>query len=120
MTLRYSRSATPVWAELGSPCHAPERGSHARAVRAGSGSLRALLARAGRVCSMDFSRQRIDEDSAGRSCTQLADCVRLRDRIEAMWRGEHIKRTEDRAVLHVALRQPRGAAIGGEDIAQRS
>ena len=34
-------------------------------------------------------------------------------RIDAMWRGEHINTTEDRAVLHVALRQPPGAAIGG-------
>jgi glucose-6-phosphate isomerase len=40
----------------------------------------------------------------------------VRERIDAMWRGEHINTTEDRAVLHVALRQPPGAAIGGAGI----
>jgi glucose-6-phosphate isomerase len=64
---------------------------------------------------MDFSRQRLDADALGKLC-QLADAVGLRARIDAMWRGDHINTTEDRAVLHVALRQPAGAAIGGADI----
>jgi glucose-6-phosphate isomerase len=44
---------------------------------------------------------------------QLADAVGLRARIEAMWRGEYINATENRAVLHVALRQPPAVGIGG-------
>ena len=64
---------------------------------------------------MDFSRQRLDEIALSK-LLQLADAVGLRARIDAMWRGEHINTTEDRAVLHVALRQPAGAAIGGADI----
>ena len=64
---------------------------------------------------MDFSRQRLDEIALAKLC-QLADAVGLRERIEAMWRGEHINTTEDRAVLHVALRQPPGAGIGGPEI----
>jgi glucose-6-phosphate isomerase len=64
---------------------------------------------------MDLSRQRLDEIALAKLC-QLADATALRERIEAMWRGEHINTTEDRAVLHVALRQPPGAAIGGADI----
>src|SRR5579859_6730777 len=64
---------------------------------------------------MDFSRQRIDEVTLAK-LTALADAVGLRQRIDAMWRGERINRTEDRAVLHVALRQPPGAGIGGADI----
>jgi glucose-6-phosphate isomerase len=64
---------------------------------------------------MDFSRQRWDEIVLAK-LLQLADAVGLRARIDAMWRGEHINPTEDRAVLHVALRQPPGAAIGGADI----
>ena len=64
---------------------------------------------------LDFSRQRWDEVTLARLC-QLADAVGLRPRIEAMWRGELINPTEGRAVLHVALRQPPGAAIGGADI----
>ena len=64
---------------------------------------------------MDFSRQQLDEIALAKLC-QLADEVRLRERIEAMFRGERINTTEDRAVLHVALRQPPGAAVGGADI----
>jgi glucose-6-phosphate isomerase len=64
---------------------------------------------------MDFSRQRWDEIVLAK-LLQLADAVDLRARIDAMWRGEHINPTEDRAVLHVALRQPAGAAIGGAEI----
>jgi glucose-6-phosphate isomerase len=64
---------------------------------------------------MDFSRQRLDEIALAK-LVQLADAVGLAARIQAMWRGEHINPTEDRAVLHVALRQPPGAAVGGADI----
>src|SRR5579863_604991 len=64
---------------------------------------------------MDFSRQRLDDDALG-SLLALADAVDLRARIDAMWRGEIINPTEGRAVLHVALRQPPGAAVGGADI----
>src|SRR5215475_7655454 len=64
---------------------------------------------------MDFSRQRLDDSALG-SLLQLADAVRLRARIDAMWRGEVINPTEGRAVLHVALRQPPGAAVGGPEI----
>ena len=64
---------------------------------------------------MDFSRQRLDETALAK-LLQLVEAVKLRERIDAMWRGEHINPTEDRAVLHVALRQPPGAAVGGADI----
>ena len=64
---------------------------------------------------MDFSRQRLDESSLA-GLLKLADAVSLRARIEAMWRGEIINPTEGRSVLHVALRQPPGAAVGGADI----
>jgi glucose-6-phosphate isomerase len=64
---------------------------------------------------MDFSRQRLDEIALAKLC-QLADAVGLRSRIDAMWRGERINSTEERAVLHVALRQPPGAALGGAQI----
>jgi glucose-6-phosphate isomerase len=66
---------------------------------------------------MDFSRQRIDA-AVLRGLLALAEEVRLRERIEAMWRGEHINVSEDRAALHVALRQPDGGRVGGADIAR--
>jgi glucose-6-phosphate isomerase len=64
---------------------------------------------------MDFSRQRLDEIALAK-LFQLADTSGLRARIDAMWQGEHINASEDRAVLHVALRQPPGAGVGGAAI----
>ena len=105
---------TPVWSELQ---------AHAR--RLAATRLSELFAddpmRGGRFSRtqagllLDYSRQRLDE-AAWSKLFQLADEVGLRERIDAMWRGDHINTTEDRAVLHVALRQPAGAAIGGVDI----
>jgi glucose-6-phosphate isomerase len=63
----------------------------------------------------DFTRQHLDA-AALADLIALADEVSLRGRIEAMFRGEPINVTENRAVLHVALRQPPGAKIGGADI----
>lgn len=52
--------------------------------------------------------------------TRLADEVGLRERIDAMFTGEHINVTEDRAVLHTALRRPAGASpalhVDGQDV----
>jgi glucose-6-phosphate isomerase len=64
---------------------------------------------------LDYTRQRVDEPVMTQLCA-LADAVSLKDRIQAMWRGDHINATEDRSVLHVALRQPQGAGIGGAEI----
>ncbi len=60
---------------------------------------------------LDFSRQRIDQDALAKLLA-LADAVRLRERIDAMWRGEPINVTENRAVLHVALREPGPSGAG--------
>ncbi len=64
---------------------------------------------------LDFSRQRIT-DVVFAELLRLADVIELRERIEEMWRGDRINTTEDRAVLHVALRQASGDAIGGPAI----
>jgi glucose-6-phosphate isomerase len=70
---------------------------------------------AGAGLLIDFSRQRLDAQALA-ALLELADAVQLRERIDAMWYGEIINPTEGRAVLHVALRQPPGAAVGGADI----
>jgi glucose-6-phosphate isomerase len=59
---------------------------------------------------LDYSKNRINDESL-QLLIQLADQSGLRTRIDAMFRGEKINTTEDRAVLHVALRAPRGASI---------
>src|SRR5919109_272266 len=66
---------------------------------------------------LDYSKNRITDETL-KLLLQLADESGLRGRIDAMFRGEEINVTENRAVLHVALRAPRGASIidDGENV----
>ena len=66
---------------------------------------------------LDYSKQRVDADTL-RLLHELALACHLPERTAAMFRGERINRTEDRAVLHVALRAPRGERIevDGHDV----
>ena len=66
---------------------------------------------------LDYSKNRITDETLS-LLRQLADESGLQARIDAMFRGERINITEDRAVLHVALRAPKGASIivDGENV----
>jgi len=66
---------------------------------------------------LDYSKNRITDETF-KLLLQLAEESGLRERIDAMFRGEKINITENRAVLHVALRAPRGASIvvDGENV----
>jgi glucose-6-phosphate isomerase len=59
---------------------------------------------------LDYSKNRITDETI-QLLVRLAEESGVRQRIEAMFQGEKINRTENRAVLHVALRAPRGASI---------
>ena len=59
---------------------------------------------------LDYSKNRIT-DRTIQLLVAAAERSGLRERIEAMWDGEHINVTEDRAVLHVALRAPSDEVI---------
>jgi glucose-6-phosphate isomerase len=59
---------------------------------------------------LDYSKHRITDETLP-LLLQLAEESGLRARIDAMFRGEKINVTENRAVLHVALRTPRTASI---------
>ena len=65
----------------------------------------------------DYSKHRVTDETV-RLLLALADEVGLRGRIDAMFRGDKINLSEKRAVLHVALRAPRGESIGvdGDDV----
>ena len=65
----------------------------------------------------DYSKHRVTDETL-RLLLALAEAVGLRERIDAMFRGDKINLTEERAVLHVALRAPRGVSIGvdGDDV----
>ena len=74
----------------------PDRGERMRAEAAG--------------IYLDYSKNRITEETLA-LLFDLAEAVDLRGRIEAMFRGDKINVSERRAVLHVALRAPKGASI---------
>ncbi len=59
---------------------------------------------------LDYSKNRITDETL-RLLLELVDQSGLRDRIDAMFRGDKINTTENRAVLHVALRAPRNEVI---------
>src|SRR5262249_23477157 len=66
---------------------------------------------------LDYSKNRITDETLTLLCRLAQECG-LRDRIDAMFRGDRINVTENRAVLHVALRAPRGSSIlvDGKDV----
>jgi glucose-6-phosphate isomerase len=66
---------------------------------------------------LDYSKNRITDETLS-LLVQLAEQSGLRARIDAMFRGEKINVSEGRAVLHVALRAPKGASIlvDGENV----
>ena len=93
------------------------RDVHLRALFAGDATRgTAMVARAGDLV-LDYSKHRVDADGL----TGLLDVARragVAERRDAMFRGERINTTEDRAVLHVALRMPRDArlVVEGRDV----
>jgi glucose-6-phosphate isomerase len=58
----------------------------------------------------DYSKQRVTDDTL-RLLIELANESGLGERRDRMFRGEHINVSEDRAVLHVALRMPKDASL---------
>jgi glucose-6-phosphate isomerase len=81
----------------------PKRGEHLTAEAAG--------------LFLDYSKNRVTDETL-KLLIQLAEESHLRERLEAMFRGDKINLTEKRAVLHTALRAPRNAAIvvDGENV----
>ncbi|MBE0627352.1 MAG: glucose-6-phosphate isomerase [Burkholderiales bacterium] len=66
---------------------------------------------------LDYSKNRVTDETLA-LLQQLAGECGLRQRIDAMFRGDRINVTENRAVLHVALRAPRSASmfVDGENV----
>ena len=59
---------------------------------------------------LDYSKNRVTDETL-RLLMALAQESELAERRDAMFRGEHVNVSEDRAVLHVALRMPRDATL---------
>jgi glucose-6-phosphate isomerase len=67
--------------------------------------------------SLDYSKHRVTEDTLA-ALMAVARRAGVEERRDAMFAGRHINTTEDRAVLHVALRMPRDARleVDGQDV----
>jgi glucose-6-phosphate isomerase len=66
---------------------------------------------------LDYSKNRVTDETMT-LLLAVAEAAGVQARAEAMFKGEHINVTEDRAVLHVALRMPRDASlvVDGQDV----
>src|SRR5690606_30642250 len=66
---------------------------------------------------LDYSKKRIDEKAMG-ALFDLARATDVEGRRKAMWKGEHINVTEDRAVMHMALRYmgDKPVMVDGKDV----
>ena len=102
-------TALPAWRALAA--HAQQmRDVHLRSLFANDPSRADRFAAEAAGLYLDYSKNRITEETV-RLLVSLANACGLRERIEAMFRGERINTTEERAVLHVALRAPLGESI---------
>ncbi len=99
----------PSWQAL-SEHHAAIKNLHLRQLFAEDPQRAERFSVEGAGLLLDYSKQRITAETL-RLLLQLAEETDLRQKIKAMFSGEHINVTEDRAVLHVALRAPQGAHI---------
>lgn len=106
----------PEWKDLAA--HADQlRRTHLRELFAADVERFQKLSRCELNLLFDFSRQLLDE-TAVQSLIDLATARGLRQRIDAMFSGERINETENRAVLHVALRNRSGrpVLVDGQDV----
>jgi glucose-6-phosphate isomerase len=93
------------------------RGTHLRTLFADDPKRGERMAAEAVGIFLDYSKNRVTDETI-KLLVQLAEESALRSRIDAMFRGEKINVTEKRAVLHVALRAPKGVSIvvDGEDV----
>src|SRR6266850_1205274 len=106
----------PAWVALEK--HYQEmKGVHLRQLFAEDGKRGERLAVEAAGIYLDYSKNRVTDQTL-RLLLQLAQECGLRDRIDAMFRGEKINVSEKRAALHVALRSPRGTwiTVDGENV----
>ena len=111
--------ATPAWAEL--EAHFEQiRGAHLRDLFAADPERGERLVAEGAGLYLDFSKNRITDETL-LLLGALAQQRGVAERREAMFAGEHINVSENRAVLHVALRMPRNRSlvVDGVDVVKQ-
>jgi glucose-6-phosphate isomerase len=116
MTATKTLRERPAWKAL-ERHHGQIAGRHLRELFAADPGRAERFAAEAAGLHLDYSKNRITEETM-RLLLQLADESDLRGRIDAMFRGDRINVSEDRSVLHVALRLPKTASlvVGGQDV----
>src|SRR6266446_1188700 len=109
-------TARPAWKALEAN-HEKVRGLHLRRLFADDPTRGERMTAEAAGIHLDYSKNRVTDETLALLC-RLAEESGLRERIDAMFRGDKINLTENRAVLHVALRAPRGTSIlvDGKDV----
>lgn len=109
-------SATPEWAAL-TEHHQAVSDNHLRELFDGDPGRADAMTTGAADLVLDYSKHRITRDTLP-LLTALARRAGLPERTAAMFAGEHINTSEDRAVLHTALRLPRDASlvVDGQDV----
>jgi glucose-6-phosphate isomerase len=109
-------TATPAWTALTSH-HAQIKDAHLRKLFADDPGRAERFSAEGGGLFLDYSKNRITDETM-RLLLRLAEERGVAKRRDAMFSGEKINATERRAVLHVALRSPRGSriAVDGVDV----
>ncbi len=105
--------ATPAWRQL-QENYAAIGGKHLRELFASDPDRATRFTAEGVGLYLDYSKQRITTETL-QLLLQLAEQRGLSERTEAMFSGEHINVTEDRAVLHTALRDPKSVSLVVDD-----
>ncbi len=111
-----SLTQTPAWKALEAH-HAKIRGTHLRELFAADPGRGERMAAEEAGIYFDYSKHRATGETMN-LLFGLAEAAGLREAAEAMFRGEKINVTENRAVLHTALRAPRGGTVmvDGENV----
>ncbi len=106
----------PAWKALEAH-HAEIAGLHLRQLFADDPQRGERLVAEGAGLYLDFSKNRITDETVGLLAGLAEECG-LAERRDAMFRGERINVSEDRSVLHVALRMPRerSLVVDGTDV----
>jgi glucose-6-phosphate isomerase len=109
----------PAWADL-ERHHAAIEARHLRELFADDPERGRRLTAEGAGLFLDYSKNRADDETLG-LLLRLAEESGVAERRDAMFRGEHINVSEDRAVLHVALRMPRerSLVVDGADVVKQ-
>ncbi len=110
-------TTTPQWQALQEHFDTEGRRLHLRELFASDPGRAERLTVTAADLVLDYSKHRVTDDTL-RLLVDVARAAGVEERRDAMFSGAHINTTEDRAVLHVALRMPAGSrlVVDGQDV----